>query len=126
MDKTSHVCTWFELVADDLDRAQKFYETLFPGALSRMTCDSAGEMVVFDAPDGAVKGGIVTAQGACRPGGGAIVYLNGGADLSGPLGRVEAAGGTVVLPKTALPEPWGFMAHIVDSEGNLVGLHSLA
>ncbi|OJX70479.1 VOC family protein [Magnetospirillum sp. 64-120] len=126
MDKTPHVCTWFELAAQDLDRAQKFYEALFPGALSRMTCDVAGEMVVFDAPAEAVKGGIVKAQGTHQPGSGAIVYLNGGADLAVPLSRVEAAGGKVLLPKTALPESWGFMAHIVDSEGNLVGLHSLS
>jgi predicted enzyme related to lactoylglutathione lyase len=40
------------------------------------------------------------------------------------LARVPAAGGTVVLPKTEIG-PHGFIAHILDTEGNRIGLHSL-
>jgi predicted enzyme related to lactoylglutathione lyase len=38
---------------------------------------------------------------------------------------VQGAGGEIALPKTALPPGLGFFAHIIDSEGNRVGLHAL-
>ena len=41
------------------------------------------------------------------------------------LARVEAAGGRIVAPKSALPPGMGFIAHLRDTEGNEVGLHSL-
>jgi hypothetical protein len=39
---------------------------------------------------------------------------------------VEGAGGSIATPKTALPDGMGFYAHFVDTEGNRVGIHSLA
>jgi predicted enzyme related to lactoylglutathione lyase len=53
----------------------------------------------------------------------AIVYLNGGEDLQTALDRVADAGGKIVLPKTVIGQN-GFMAHIIESEGNKVGLFS--
>jgi predicted enzyme related to lactoylglutathione lyase len=38
---------------------------------------------------------------------------------------VEPAGGKISLPRTALPEGMGFYAHILDTEGNRVGLHAI-
>ena len=53
-----------------------------------------------------------------------MVYLNGGDDLSIPLSKVEAAGGKIIMPKTAIG-PHGFMAHFTDTEGNKVAFHSM-
>jgi predicted enzyme related to lactoylglutathione lyase len=55
---------------------------------------------------------------------GPLVYLNGGKDLSEPLGRVVEAGGSVVLPKTKISDEIGYMAIIKDTEGNKVAFHS--
>jgi predicted enzyme related to lactoylglutathione lyase len=55
---------------------------------------------------------------------GALIYLNGGEDLSVPLSKVEAAGGKILLPKTSIGSN-GFMAHIIDTEGNKIALHSM-
>jgi predicted enzyme related to lactoylglutathione lyase len=55
---------------------------------------------------------------------GTTVYLDGGENLSVPLGRVESAGGKIILPKTAIG-PNGFIALFIDSEGNKVGFHSM-
>jgi hypothetical protein len=55
---------------------------------------------------------------------GTTVYLDGGNDLSVPLGRVESAGGTVILPKTSIGNN-GFIALFIDTEGNKIGFHSL-
>jgi predicted enzyme related to lactoylglutathione lyase len=43
--------------------------------------------------------------------------------LDETLGRVEKAGGKIVMPKTDIGPP-GFIAIVRDSEGNSVGLHS--
>ncbi|MBI4986428.1 MAG: VOC family protein, partial [Rhodocyclales bacterium] len=56
---------------------------------------------------------------------GAVVYLDGGDDLATPLGRVAAAGGSIVVPKTLITAEIGYMALFRDTEGNVVGLHSL-
>lgn len=54
---------------------------------------------------------------------GALIYFSC-EDLANELGRVEAAGGKVLKPKTAIGEGYGFMALLKDTEGNRVALHS--
>jgi len=54
---------------------------------------------------------------------GSIVYLNGNPNLQLVLDRIEGAGGKVTMPKTSIGEN-GNMAYFLDTEGNLVGLHS--
>jgi predicted enzyme related to lactoylglutathione lyase len=73
----------------------------------------------------AVGGAIVHGDGGSPSTNGTLVYLNGGDDLSPMLGRVEEAGGTVVVPKTEIGNDFGFFAHFIDTEGNKVGLHSM-
>lgn len=55
---------------------------------------------------------------------GALIYLNGGDDLSVPLSKIEAAGGKILMPKTPIG-PNGFMAYFTDTEGKKVALHSM-
>ena len=57
---------------------------------------------------------------------GAMIYLNGNPNLDDPLSRVEAAGGQVIQPKTQITEDIGYMAIVLDSEGNRIALHSNA
>jgi predicted enzyme related to lactoylglutathione lyase len=54
------------------------------------------------------------------------VYLNGGEDLGTILNRVVAAGGQVVMPKTHLRDDIGYIGMFSDSEGNVIGLLSMA
>jgi predicted enzyme related to lactoylglutathione lyase len=116
---------WFEIPVTDFERAKKFYETLFdaPVMVMEHPVYKYG-MLPADMQNGGVGGGIVEGEGFVPSKTGALVYLNGGDDLSEPLSRVEAAGGKIVLPKTSIG-PNGFMAHIEDTEGNKVALHSM-
>jgi uncharacterized protein len=50
--------------------------------------------------------------------------LNADPTMSLVLDRVVAAGGQILTPRVALPEGMGFFAHILDTEGNRVGLHA--
>jgi predicted enzyme related to lactoylglutathione lyase len=50
--------------------------------------------------------------------------LNANPDLQLVLDKVEKAGGTIKTPKIFIDEETGSMAFIIDTEGNIVGLHS--
>ena len=54
-----------------------------------------------------------------------MVYLNGVADHSVVLARVEKTGGKVLLGKTFLSEQAGHIAYFKDTEGSKIGLHSM-
>jgi len=56
---------------------------------------------------------------------GPLIYLNANPDVRGVLDKVEAAGGTVMMPKTEISPEYGFMALFMDTEGNRIGLHSI-
>ena len=117
--------TWFEIPAADLARATRFYETVL-GVEMKQEEMGPQKMALFpyEAPG---VGGCITAGDGNQPAGhGNLVYLNAGASLKAALGRVERAGGRISLEQTELPDGMGYFAHVIDTEGNRVGLHALA
>jgi hypothetical protein len=117
--------TWFEIPAADLERAIRFYETLL-GAKLRREAMGPFEGAIFPYRQPGVGGCVIRGE-PFQPGTqGTLVYLNAGPRLDATLARVAAAGGTIDVPKTAVPgSGMGHFAVIVDSEGNRVGLHAL-
>lgn len=116
---------WFEIPAIDMDRAQRFYETVLGRPLRRE--NFGGEtLAVFPhekpATGGALQAGANT---AARAGTGIRIYLDCIPSIDAVLARIEAAGGQIVQPKTALPAGIGYIAHLRDTEGNEVGLHAM-
>lgn len=115
---------WFEIPVKNFDRAKKFYETLMDGEIQVMPHpEMKYGMLPCDMENG-VGGGIVENPGHEPSDNGPLIYLNGGEDLGVALSKVEAAGGTIILPKTSIG-PNGFMAHLMDTEGNKIALHSM-
>ncbi|HEX4849663.1 MAG TPA: VOC family protein [Puia sp.] len=117
---------WFQIPVLDMDRAIKFYNSIFSAHILAM--DIAGAKVAplpYDRENGGVGGALYLGAGFVPSHHGTVVLLNAGNDLSEVLSRVEEAGGQIVLPKTGLTNNSGFMARFIDCEGNLVGLHSL-
>ncbi len=107
--------------AADLARAQRFYEAILESPL-RAENFAGDDIAIFPARDGGVTGCLVaTAHPSPH---GTIVYLNVDGRLDRTLERVPAAGGQLATPKTELPNGIGFVAHIIDSEGNRIGLHA--
>ncbi len=120
----TNAINWFEIPVKDFDRAKTFYSALFGTEVQEMPHPTFRYgMLPCDMEKG-VGGGIVQGEGFEPSMNGSLVYLNGGEDLNGPLSRVEAAGGKVLMPKTSIG-PNGFMAHFTDTEGNKVALHSM-
>ena len=116
---------WFEIPVTDIDRAQRFYETLFAKDMRREHMGPQTLAVfAYDAGQG-VGGALLQGAGAPAPGtDGPLVYLNAGPSLDAVLSRAAELGADVLQPKLELPRDIGFIAQIVDCEGNRIGLHS--
>ena len=124
MERTDAL-TWFEIAAADLERATRFYEAVLGQPLKTETMGPA-TMSLFPYQEPGVGGCIIAAGDGHTPSSsGTVIYLNAGPKIDDALARVAKAGGKVVLPKTALPGDLGFFAHMIDCEGNRVGLHAL-
>ena len=120
--------SWFEIPSTDLERATKFYETIFGITLIRMDMPSI-KMRMFPVEDQMtdIGGAVVQSDGFHKPSAtdGPLIYLNGNPDVQNVLDKVEAAGGSVMVPKTEISPEYGYMAVIIDTEGNRIGLHSV-
>ena len=120
--------SWFEIPATDLARAQKFYETIFGMQMFPMDLENI-KMRMFPLDDTMtqVGGAIVDSGGFHKPSltEGPLVYLNGNPDVQNVLDKVEGAGGKILVPKTQISPEYGYMAVLIDTEGNRIGLHSV-
>lgn len=123
---TTNAINWVEIPVTDFERAKAFYSKIFDYEMPEMNMEPFKMgFLLYDQEKGGVGGAIVQGEG-CEPSTkGAKVYLNGGDDLSVVLGRVEAAGGKVIAPKTEIPPDFGYFATFEDTEGNHVSLHSM-
>ncbi len=125
MNANVNALNWFEISVSDTPRAKKFYETVFD--IKMESSDMMGmTMTMFpsESMNGKVSGALVQGPMHKPSMDGAKIYLNGNPDLGVALGKVEAAGGKVLMPKTKIGDDIGYMAFFADSEGNAVAMHS--
>ena len=119
--------SWFEIPTVDLDRATKFYESIFDIQLIPMDTPNL-KMRVFPTEAMGVGGAIVYSEHdfyKVSDKEGTLVYLNANPDVQIVLDRVEEAGGSILVPKTSVSDEIGHIAVIRDCEGNRVALHSI-
>jgi len=113
--------SWFEIPVYDIHRAAAFYNAIYS---MEMETSVNGEFTMAYFPADKGVGGALIAGPGCIPNDtGILIYLNAGNDLDGVLGRVELAGGRVIMPKTLISESAGSFALFIDSEGNRLALH---
>ncbi len=125
MTANENAINWFEISVSDLQRAKAFYSKIL--GIEMPEAEMMGmKMAFFPAENGNGKvSGALTLSEYHKPSTeGARLYLNCNPDLSPTLVRIEAEGNKVTLPKTAIPGA-GYMAFFIDTEGNLIGLHSM-
>jgi uncharacterized protein len=125
MNATANALNWFEISVSEMGRAKKFYETVFNIEMQQMEMMGM-DMAFFPSEEksGKVSGALVQGPMHKPSMDGAKIYFNGNPDLSDALGRVEPAGGKVIMPKTEIGGDNGFFAFFIDTEGNAVALHS--
>lgn len=122
----------FEIYVEDMARAKAFYEAVFEVSLEKMP-DPTPEMDMdmwffpMDSETGmnsyGAGGALVKTEGFAPGAGGTLVYF--GCDECGvQLARAAANGGSSFQEKTSIGEH-GFCALARDTEGNLIGFHSM-
>jgi|ERR1043166_1896070 predicted enzyme related to lactoylglutathione lyase len=104
---------WFEIPADDVGRAKKFYSSLFgwkinqfPGMSDYWHIDTGGR---DDSPDG----GMMPRKHPQQPTTNYILVES----VNKHMAKVKKLGGEVCLAKTAVPQ-MGYFAVCKDTEGN--------
>lgn len=123
---------WFEIYVQDMNRARKFYEDVFqcqledmaaPGADSATPNDSA--MLSFPmSMDATGTGGMLVQAKDAPPGpGGTTVYFTC-EDCEVEQNRAVKAGGRIHQAKFSIGQ-YGYCALVQDTEGNIIGLHSM-
>jgi len=115
---------WFEIPAPDLATSQQFYQAILqiefsilempPYRMAMFPCDHA-----IPGCGGALVAGPDTEPASS----GTTVYFHA-TDCAAVIGRVAAAGGTVLMEKTSIGEH-GFIGMFLDPAGNKLGVHSM-
>ncbi len=118
---------WFEIYVADMPRARRFYETMLGVTLTALDnpLGSPVELWAFpmDKDSYGAPGALIKMEGYQPGGGGTLVYFSC-ADCAVEAARAKQAGGAIFKDKFAIG-PYGFIALVHDSEGNLIGLHSM-
>ena len=117
---------WFEIYVDDMNRAQKFYETVLDATLTELANPTNDDLQMRAFPDDMDSdgsgGALVNTDGFSAGQNSTLVYF-GSEDCSIEESRVENAGGQIIQPKMSIGKH-GFVALCKDTEGNMFGLHS--
>ena len=125
MEMVTNALNWVEIPVVDFDRARAFFSAIFDYDMPQHQMGPKLMGFLLCEPGKGIGGAIVKGEGYVPSQHGTLVYLNGGADLTTVLDRVEPAGGKVLLGKTEITPELGYFAYFLDSEGNTLALHSM-
>jgi len=120
---------WFEIYVQDMERARRFYETVFQCTLEPLAppdgTSGGVRMLAFpmEMERPGAGGMLVKMEGVPSGAGGTMVYF-ACEDCAVEQSRVEPAGGQVHRAKFSIG-PYGHCAIVQDPEGNMIGLHSM-
>ena len=117
---------WFEIYVQDMGRAIKFYEAVFDTKLQQLNAPFPDiELWSFTRAENqyGANGALVKMTGVPSGGNSTIVYFHC-LDCALESSRVLVAGGQVMRPKMGIGE-YGFISLVIDTEGNMIGLHSM-
>lgn len=115
---------WFEIYVQDMERAKAFYEGVFGVQLANL--ESPGiEMLAFPMEEEryGAPGALVRMPGFPSGGNSVLVYFSC-ADCAVEAAKAASIGGKVEKEKFSIGQ-YGHIALIIDTEGNMIGLHSM-
>lgn len=133
----ANVVVWVDIPVKDMQRARTFYEHLLGNPIEEVPgsegsaallmpmgtgseMDASADLSVAGSAMGFEGGNVRMTEPSSTHG--PIVYLSANGDIDGMLKRAVDAGGTIRAPKQDFGQMGGWLALIVDTEGNLVGL----
>ena len=115
---------WFKIYVQDMARAKAFYETTLDVGLTPLASPGL-EMMAFpmEASTYGASGALVKMPGFPSGANSVLVYFHC-TDCAVEEAKAIEAGGKLQKPKTAIGQ-YGFISLVVDTEGNMIGLHSM-
>ena len=115
---------WFEIYVQDMQRAKTFYEAVFAVQLTRLESPDL-EMWAFPmSENGSGASGALVKMSGCPSGGNSTLVYFTCADCAVEAKRASGNGGQTFKEKFSIG-PYGFIALVADTEGNMIGLHSM-
>lgn len=115
---------WFEIYVQDMTRAKTFYEGVFQRKLEKLKSPDI-EMWAFPMDMGkpGASGALVKMPGFPSGGNSTLVYFSC-EDCAVEEAKIKSSSGRIQKPKFSIGE-YGFITLAFDTEGNMIGLHSL-
>ena len=107
---------WFNIPADDIKRAQKFYRGLFGWKITSFRGMKDFMQIETGGADASPDGGL----GSRKNGEGVVNYVSV-ESVEKFSAKIEKLGGKICMPKTAVPQ-MGYFAVCQDTESNAFGL----
>ena len=115
---------WFEIYVQDMSRAKAFYGSVFATQLERLEGPDIEMWAFPKEPDRpGAPGALVKMEGFPSGGNSTIVYFTC-SDCAVEAKRASESGGKIFKDKFSIGQ-YGFIALVLDTEGNMIGLHSL-
>lgn len=115
---------WFEIYVQDMERARAFYQNTFQVTLERLESPGIELWALPMQPDQpGCAGALAKMEGKDSGGGGTLIYFSC-ADCAVESSRAAQCGGKIVKEKFSIGQ-YGFIAMVTDTEGNMIGLHSM-
>jgi len=115
---------WFEIYVQDLGRAKTFYESVFQLKLEKL---NTPELEIWAFPMDMERwgaGGALVKMDGFPSGGNSVLVYFGCEDCSVEAARAVQSGGRIQREKMSIGE-YGFISLVFDTEGNMIGLHSM-
>ena len=115
---------WFEIYVEDMPRAIHFYQEVFGIQLTRLEGTELEIHAFPMQPERYGAPGALVKMPGVAPGGNSVLVYFSCADCAIEANRAAKAGGKIEKEKISIG-PYGFIALVSDSEGNMIGLHSM-
>ena len=115
---------WFEIYVQDMQRAKAFYENVFGLKLARL--DGTGpEMWTFPMqPERYGAPGALVRMPGFPSGANSVLAYFTCSDCAVEAAKAASSGGRIEKEKFSIGQ-YGYISLVVDTEGNMIGLHSL-
>ncbi len=115
---------WFEIYVQDMERAKAFYECVFAVQLQKLESPDL-EMWAFPMQENGpgAMGALVRMEDCPSGGNSTLVYFTC-ADCAIEAKRAKENGGQIFKDKFSIGQ-YGFISLVNDTEGNMIGLHSM-
>lgn len=123
---SSNPIIWFEIYVQDMNRAKAFYESVFAVRLEKLESPISG-MELWSFPmqeNGAGATGALVKMDGCPSGGNSTIVYFSCADCAVEAKKASSSGGHIFKDKFSIGQ-YGFIALVTDTEGNMIGLHSM-